>query len=346
MYDHLLQVYIAEVAPAALRGLYSAITQLALAFGILLVYCIGWAGSHSFTYDYVALVAVGITAMFALLMVFFPETPHFLLTKNRKQQASKVLKWLRGSKGKSEEEMIDIEIVLSHVQHTSCVEFGRELTRRSACIPFVLMFFVMAFQQFCGINAFIFFAANIFQSAGLGVRSPFIALITIGFTELIFTLVTTFTVDLFGRKVLLVVSGLVMAIGCFSLGLAFYLTHAYPHKSLQFLAVISVVVFIIGFSLGWGAIPWTLVSEIFPLRIRGFLGGVVSAVNWACAALVTGFYFEYAAVVGVWGTWWTFGAVNLAAVVFVAIFVPETRGKPLEVIEHLMQNRYLLCSWK
>lgn len=337
-----LQVYIAEVAPAALRGLYSVLTQLALAFGILLVYCIG--SIPGFSYNYVALVGVGMTAIFTFLMVFFPETPRFLLTKGNKDQASEVLRWLRGPKMNYDEEMIDMEIVLSQVKHMSCVECGRELARQSVCIPFALMVFVMMFQQFCGINALVFYAAKIFQSVGLG--GSFIALFTIALTELVFTGVTAFTVDLIGRKVLLVLSGLVMAVSCFVLGSAFYLTHTYPHTSLQLLAVISAVVFIMGFALGWGGIPWTLVSELFPLRTRGFLAGVVSAINWTCGAIVTGFYFEYTKVVHSWGAWWTFGAVNLVAVVFVTIFVPETRGKPLEVIEQLMQHRYTLCSWK
>lgn len=340
----LFQVYIAEVSPAALRGLFSAVTQLTLAFGILLVYCIG--SIPDFNYDYVALVAVGITALFTLLMVFFPETPRFLLIKNKRQDASKVLRWLRGSKVNIDEESFEMEAVLSQQKRMSCLELVRELSHRSAFIPLILMVFVMAFQQFCGINGLVFYGIEVLESAGISRGTPFVALLTIGLTELVFTLVTVFTVDLIGRKILLVVSGSFMTASCFSLGATFYLNQAYPHDMTKPLAVVSVLLFMMGFALGWGAIPWTLVSEIFPLQIRGLLGGVVSAVNWACAAIVTGFYHRYARAINPYGVWWTFGAINLVGVGFVAILLPETRGKPLEFIELLMQNRYTLCSWK
>ena len=176
-------------------------------------------------------------------------------------------------------------------------------------------------------------------------KSPFIALFTIGLTELVFTLVTVFTMDLIGRKILLIISGSVMAVSSFTLGIALYFMKS-DHSAMQPLAVVCVLMFTMGFALGWGAVPWTLVSEIFPLQIHGLLGGVVSAVNWACAAIVGGLYFEYGLLVGQWGVWWTFGVVNLVAVCFVAVFLPETKGKRLEIIEQLMQNRYSVCSWK
>lgn len=339
-----MQVYIAEVSPATLRGLYSALTQVALAFGILLVYCIG---SISYLkYTHVALVAVGITAVYTVLMVFLPETPRFLFSKNKAPEAKQILRWLRGPKVDTVEEQFQMQAIVSQERRMTCSDLWRELRLRRAYIPLVLMIFIMAFQQFCGINGLIFYAVAILKSAGLGTNSPFIALFTIGLTELVFTLVTVFTMDLFGRKILLIVSGSVMAVSSFTLGLTLYLVQHSHYTSLQPLAVVCVLLFTMGFALGWGAVPWTLVSEIFPLQIHGLLGGVVSAVNWGCGAIVGGFYFEYGLLVGQWGVWWTFGAINLIGVCFVAVFLPETKGKQLGIIEQLMQNRYSVCSWK
>ena len=337
-----LQVYIAEVSPATLRGLYSALTQLALALGILLVYCVG--SIPHLKYTYVALVAVGITAIYTVLMSFLPETPRFLISKNKTSEATKVLRWLRGPRVNTDEERFQMQAVASQEKRMSCDDLWRELRQRSAYIPLILMVFIMMFQQFCGINGLIFYGVRVLESAGLGVKSPFIALFTIGLTELVFTLVTVFTMDLIGRKILLIISGSVMAVSSFTLGIALYFMKF--HSAMQPLAVVCVLMFTMGFALGWGAVPWTLVSEIFPLQVHGLLGGMVSAVNWACAAIVGGFYFEYGMVVGQWGVWWTFAAINLIGVCFVAVFLPETKGKRLEVIEQLMQNRYSVCSWK
>ena len=157
-----------------------------------------------------------------------------------------------------------------------------------------------------------------------------------------------FLVDLFGRKVLLIISGLTMALSCFGLGTALYITQHVTGSDSETkpLFVASVIIFSVGFSVGWGSIPFILLSELLPLQTRGVLAGMVAIVNWGCGALVSGTYNWFAGLVQPYGAWWAYGIINLLSSVCVAVFLPETKGKKLENIEaDMLQNRYRLCVW-
>jgi len=105
------------------------------------------------------------------------------------------------------------------------------------------------------------------------------------------------------------------------------------------LAVFSVVLFIIAFSIGWSTIPWVMMSELSPLRVRGLLSGIATFVNWTTASILTGFFPEYQGVVKNYGSWWTLMGITLLSIPFVLVLVPETKGKSLELIEKQMKNR-------
>ena len=356
-------MYIGEISSPSLRGLFSAVPQISLAIGVLLVYCVGWI--PTLTFQYTAIIAVGMTLLFLLLVLWVPETPRYLITKGRRTAAAQSLKFLRGPRIDISGEIYEIEIILSKARKFDSVqEFFYEIRKKSSYISFLLLLFLLAIQQLSGINALIFYAANILNSAGVG-HSQFIALLCIGLTEVVATVVSSLVVDLFGRKILLIISAVIMSLSCTALGTNFYFTHMESCNEvinatvtvgsaagsgschdLSPLAVSSVIGFIVGFSVGMGAIPWILISELFPLRVRGLLAGVVSAVNWACAAIVSGLYFEYVYRVKEWYAWWTFAMLNLVAAVFVAVLLPETRGKKLELIEQQLLYNYRLCSWR
>ena len=104
------------------------------------------------------------------------------------------------------------------------------------------------------------------------------------------------------------------------------------------LAIVSITTFNLAFSTGWGTIPWILVAELTPLQVRGITTGVATVVNWGTSSIVVGFYMQYAAAVHVWFAWWSFMVLNIAAVVFTIVFLPETKGKTLEDIERYYQE--------
>ncbi|XP_011402949.1 PREDICTED: facilitated trehalose transporter Tret1-like [Amphimedon queenslandica] len=330
-------IYIAEISVPVMRGFYSALPQLALSLGIPLAYCFG----YSLMYHQSSLIAVGIAIFCSLVAIFIPESPRYLLSKGRREKACRVLTVLRGKKKSVlSKEIFELDNLVYKQRRLRCNEWLSELKQRQVFIPLILCLFVLIFQQLSGINALFFYGAPILQEAGVA-KSEFMALLAIGLTEFVTTLLTVFIVDLFGRKYMLMLSSFIMMCSCTGLSTHLYLKDSGSDGSP--LAILSVIMLIVGFSLGLGAIPWTLMTELLSLRVRGFLGGVLSAVNWAFAAIVTGLYLEFASKSSESFAWWMFAGVNLVAFTFVAFFLPETKGKKLEFIEQQMKNNFKLC---
>lgn len=309
--------------------------------GILLVYGVGALPPMSFYST--AFVACGLTLILAIFIIWVPETPRFLVAKGHKEQANKVLKWLRGPQIDVGNELKEINDSISQQHKLSVGEFLKQLKQRNVYLPFVLMLFVMMFQQFSGINALIFYAAPIFKTAGFGENSEYVALFAVGLTAIFFTFVSVFLVDLFGRKILLFVSALTMAVSSTGMGLSLFYQDCDVCSNINALAVVSVIVFEMGFSIGFGAIPWVLIAEMIPLHVRGYLGGVLSIVNWCCATIVVGCYLSYAREIGDDVAWWTFAGINVLSALFIVIFLPETKGKKLEEMEQQLLQKYRLC---
>ena len=301
--------------------------------------------------------------MFVVLLVatpWVPMTPRYLIMKGRGEEALNNLRWLRGPHVHVNEEAEEIQQVVASTERITCRELCHELTKQKSIISIILMVFVMAFQQFSGIHVLAIFAGDIFKDAGF-INPQFIATMS-NVASTIMTILSIFFVDLLGRKVLLLLSGSAMIVGSFGLGTYFFTacsaantinttflqaTAASPcNNNFQWMIITFFVVHTVGFSIGWGTIPFIIQSELFPLRIRGSIAGVATAVNWACSALVSSTYAPFAQLVHPYSAWWMFGILNLISTVCVAVFLPETKGEKLEEIEHLLQNRYRLCLWK
>lgn len=321
-----------------------------------MVLVFGMGSIEDFHYYYVALVAAGIVTAFELMMVWLKETPRWLLSKGYKLQTIATLKFLRGPKIGFERELKDMEVVLTENINLSMLQVLKEFKRRSVLIPFLIVVVIMFFQVIGGISALSPYAASIFEEAG--VPHPKLASIySIGSAGLL-VIVAVVLVEIAGRKVLLVVSGLGTALSCVMLGTHFFLTrpslcHSNVNLSVALLqststtdapcnpqyaplAIVSVFLFCALFSVGWGPIPWVLLGELLPLQVRGVASGMVAIVNSGTAAMATGFYPKYSQAVTPWFAWWSFSIINLTSVVFVVLCVFETKGKALEEI----QSRY------
>jgi len=157
----------------------------------------------------------------------------------------------------------------------------------------------------------------------------------IGAVQVAGTAIACITMDRFGRRVLLVAAGVGMTFACVALGIYYRITTAavLNASDLSWLALTSLIVYILAFSLGWGPIPMLIMSEIFPARARGTASAVASTTNFLFAFIVTKNFSSLQGVAGLDGTFWIFGACCIASVLFVLKFVPETKGKSLEDIE-------------
>lgn len=364
-------MYIGEISSPKLRGLFGAFTQIAVATGILLNY--GISSLPQMTYYYTALIAVGIIALYVCSVVWLRESPSWLVRHGQSYKAAAVLQWLRGPKVKVQKEIERIQ----EAENLSLWLAMKEMsTKRHIAVPIVVVMFSMFFHQIGGAHVISTYAAILFESAGVA-RPKLVALGAIGGSELLFTLLTILVIDFVGRKFLLVLSSIGMIAGSAMLGTHYYITRpstcVNDDSSLNFtsssgggggenfeivnsdhddmfencintefapLAITSAVLFAVSYSIGWGPVPWVLLSELIPVRVRGAAGGIATLVNWGSAALVIGAYLEYADLVREWFAWWTFALFNVTSVIFAILFVRETKGKTLESIEHYYQEHW------
>jgi len=337
---------ISESAPTSLRGFFSAFTQLAVTIGILLVYAIG--AFDAVTYYWLAFVPLIILPLYVILMIPLRETPRWLVTKRRRLQAGRTLLWLRGSRCNILNEQRLIEKSVSSSSSVGVLKGLVEFKKKAHFHPLLIAIALMLFQQFSGINAIIFYSEEILERIGSIENPRVVSTLAVGGVQVIATVAGVILADLAGRRKLLIVGALGMCVSMGTLGL-YYFFNSEPYcdedsskckDNLTWLAIVSLMIYIIGFSIAWGALPWVITSEIIPLKVRGVGIGIATCVNWTSAAIVTGFFAEYVKLVRIWGAFWSFSAVMLLGFLFTLAFVPETKGKSLEELEKLFKKNH------
>ncbi|XP_061586290.1 solute carrier family 2, facilitated glucose transporter member 8 isoform X2 [Cololabis saira] len=329
-------IYISEVAHEKVRGLLGSCVQLMVVLGIMGVYLAGLF----LDWRWLAVVSSIPPTLLLVVMCFMPETPRFLLAQGKRREAEEALRFLRGPDAPVEWECSRIEE--SGDQQGS--SFGlSDLRDPGVYKPLLLGVMLMFFQQMTGINAIMFYAENIFEQAHF--KDSDLASVIVGLIQVVFTALAALVMDKAGRKVLLVVSGVAMAISTTTFGVYFYLTaKLHPGAGLgavsgdaapdlSWLALASMAVFISGFAIGWGPIPWLIMSEIFPVRVRGFASAAVVLTNWSMAFVVTKTFQDMVNLLSSAGTFWLFSSMCVVNVAFTVFFIPETKGRTLEQIE-------------
>ena len=357
-----VQVYIGEISSAKLRGLFGAFTQIAIATGIVLNY--GISSFPQITYYYSSLIAAGIIAVFECCVVWLYESPTWLIRHGQSPGAVRVLQWLRGPRIKVEREVERIEAAESLTLWLAM----KEMSKRYITVPIVIVMLSMFFHQIGGAHVLSTYAAILFESAGVA-HPKLTALGAVGGVELVATLFSILVIDFLGRKVLLILSSVGMVAGSTLLGAHYFFTRPNTcpqvtnstqingqvfdvfslaqsngefenciNERLAPLAISSTVLFAVAYSIGWGPVPWVLLSELIPARVRGAASGIATLVNWASAALVIGTYLQYSDAVREWFAWWTFAFLNICAALFAILFIRETKGKTLEDIEQYYRD--------
>jgi SP family xylose:H+ symportor-like MFS transporter len=328
-------MYIAEIAPARIRGNLVAWNQFAIIFGMLVVYFVNYGISkvgggdtwlNTVGWRYMFLSGAIPSIAFLFLLFFVPETPRYLMLKGNEPGARAVLAKLTTAE-EGEQEIADIRTSLS--EHHS----GRLLSFGGLLIFIGIMLSI--FQQFVGINVVLYYAPEIFKNVGFDTNASLFQTIIIGAVNLIFTVVAIVTVDKLGRKPLQIIGALVMAVAMIALGGAFTL------QIKGVMALLCMLLYIAGFAVSWGPVVWVLLSEIFPNQIRGKAMAVAVVAQWAAnylvswtfpilndnAYLVNTFHHGFA--------YWIYGVMSVLAALFMWKLVPETKGRTLEQMEAL-----------
>jgi SP family arabinose:H+ symporter-like MFS transporter len=327
----LAPVYIAEVAPARIRGRLVSLNQMAIVTGILLAYFINWilsfGGEESWRWMF-AVAAVPSLAFLAALF-FVPESPRWLVETGRTGAALEVLARV-GGRAEAYRQLDEIQAVIAEETGTFA-DLWQPGMRRALVVGVVLAIL----QQITGINTVLFYGSVIFrQYAGTAQDSSAIgANVLIGLVNCLATLVAIFTIDKVGRKPLLLASAGLMAFCQFGLAAAFGLT---PPPGLLVLA--AMLVCVASFAIGLGPGVWVLMSEIFPTRIRGRAMGIATVSLWVACVALTLTFLSLAQALGPSGAFSLYGAVCVFTVWFVARHTPETKGRTLEEIERLWRQ--------
>jgi MFS transporter, SP family, galactose:H+ symporter len=327
-------VYISEVSTAKARGWQVSLFQLAITVGILVAYLVDYAFAGSGAWRWMLGLAVIPGAMLGLGMLFLPETPRWLAKTGKMDAARKVLTKIRGTQN-VEGEMKEIEATLAKSDSdASWLDLLKPNVRAGMIIGIGLAFF----QQVTGINTVIYYAPNIIHSAGLSsVSGAILATAGIGLVNVLMTIVAMWLIDRVGRRPLLLVgiAGMVVCLGL--LGLVFRLPA--HNESLAWLAVVTLMAYVAFFAISLGPIFWLLISEIYPLEIRGKAEGTAAGSNWAANFAVSLTFLLLVQAFGPSLTFWLYGVMAVAAWIFSYYLVPETKGRSLEEIEESLSGK-------
>ena len=324
-------LYIAEAAPPRIRGRLVSLNQIAIISGMLVISVVNWmiASPDNESWN----VAIGwrwmfgseiLPAMLFLVLLFLvPESPRWLTKQGRESEALAILTRVGGSQ-RAQLEMEEIKDAVAH-EGGSIRELFRPGIRAAVLIAVVLA----VLQQVTGINVVLYYAPTIFKSAGVEMTATRALLQTVALhgVNLLLTLVAIWLVDRVGRKPLLLITSAAMGVSLLLLGRAFYLELS-PEWIFAF-----TLAYVGSFAVAMGPVVWVVLSEIFPTRIRGRAMGVATVCLWvACFAVsqTVPLMFKH---LGHASTFWIYAAMCVVSFVFVARYIPETKGKTLEEIE-------------
>jgi len=337
-------MYIAEIAPSNIRGTLVSCNQFAIIFGMLVVYFVNFLIMGDHTNPIIDKSAEGIlsvnaasdmwsvqtgwrymfgseafpAALFGFLLFFVPKTPRYLVLVHQDEKAYSILEKVNGANKAKE--------ILAEIKATSKEKTEKLFSYGVAVIVIGIMLSV--FQQAIGINAVLYYAPRIFESAGAE-GGGMMQTVIMGIVNI--TLVAIFTVDRFGRKPLLIIGSIGMAVGAFAVAMC----DSMGIKGI--LPVFSVIVYAAFFMMSWGPICWVLISEIFPNTIRGKAVAIAVAFQWIFNYIVSSTFpalYDFSPMFA----YSLYGIICVAAAFFVWRWVPETKGKTLEDMSKLWRK--------
>ena len=330
----IVPLYLAEVAPTEIRGAVASLNQLMIVSGILVAYIANSALAGAEAWRWMIALAVIPSLLLFLGMLFMPETPRWLVSKDRDEEAREVLRRTRDETA-VEAEMSDIKRVEGQE------EGGLGELLASWVRPALLVGMGLAiFQQIIGINTIIYYAPTTLTNVGFGNSAAILANAGIGVINVTMTLVAIRFIDRVGRKPLLLLGAAGMALSLAILGLTSLLLPEPSGVSLVgIITLVCLALFIAAFAVSWGPIVWVMLGEIFPLKVRGSAMAVATVLLWAANFVVS---LSFPVLLEALGIGWLFlgySLIGLAALFFVRSFVTETKGRSLEKIESDLRER-------
>lgn len=330
-------VYIAEVAPAPIRGRFVSLNQLTIVLGILAAQVANWAIARYFSiggemlnprslewaWRWMFWVGALPAMLFFVASFVIPESPRWLALNGKTEAARRIFHRIGGEEYAANA-LQDIARLRNERNERMSL---RQIVHPSVRRVLVLGVVLAVFQQWCGINVIFNYAHEIFSAAGYAVSDVLMNIVVTGVTNVVFTLVAVYTVDRWGRRALMIAGAAALAVIYAILGTAYYLEVS------GWAMLLLVVLAIAAYAMSLAPIVWVVLSEIFPARLRGAMMALSTFCLWAASFMLTYTFPLLNESLEASGTFWVYGAICLAGYLFIRARLPETRGKSLEEIE-------------
>lgn len=321
--------FISEIAPAKDRGRLVALYQFNIVFGILIAFVSNYllSGIEQDAWRWMMGVEAVPALIYTILTFFVPESPRWLLTvKHDRAGAAAVLRSIL-PESEVEQELNQVEA------HEAGVASGETIFSKKYRFPLILAFLIAFFNQFSGINAFLYYAPRIFELAGLEASAALLSSIGIGITNLIFTLVGLSLIDKYGRKQLMYIGSVGYIVSLSMVAVAFFL----GWKGVAVPAFLFL--FIAAHAIGQGTVIWVFISEIFPNHLRASGQAFGSSTHWVLAAAIPALVPVLFDLVGASFVFACFALMMVLQLVFVFSMMPETKGIALEDLEDTLLRK-------
>lgn len=359
-------VYMGEISPADIRGILTSTLTIASKLGVFIEWTIG----PFLSLRDLALVSSLAPILFFFSVLWLPESPYQLMRCGRHHQAIKSLMQLRGNTDVSiEADAIEKSVKLDLANDTGLrellsvsgnrkwVPFSNDFSIRE--IPRIIIiasfFFFNLFlralfivlglviiQQWSGSQAIMSYAELIFNATGNQLQGKYVTMI-LGAIQVVCTIFGTTVVDRFGRRPLLMISAFGTSVSTFLVGLFFFLQNNETDVgTITWLPATGSILYVVMYAFGLAALPFTVMSEVFPTNVKALGTGIGMFVCNGCAVIVTSIYQSIVEQYGIHTAFWLFSTISLSGVVFVFFYMPETKGKTLQEVQEQLHGRQLL----
>lgn len=326
-------VYVAEISTPSTRGFLSAIGPVFVSFGVLIVYSLGYI----INWKAIAFVCAAVAVLTFAATLFVPESPSWLATNGSLKEATVALQWFRRDRASTEAELADIleTVKISRNSKPRTTKEMLLLCRRSSVWkPLTILMVFFALQELSGIYVVLYYAVDFFHNVGV-FFNDYVASIMVGTLRFLVSIVGAVCIQFFNRKIMATWSGVIMAA---TMAVAAFYEHMYAtmqfeYRPMAWIPLVGILLNVSASMLGMLQLPWLMVGELFPLAIRGIMGGIVTSFAYLFIFVTVKFYPLLMNNLKVDGSMWLFCAASIAAAVFAAFYLPETKDKTLYEIE-------------
>nr|XP_014085686.1 facilitated trehalose transporter Tret1 [Bactrocera oleae] len=328
-------MYCTAISQKEVRGIIGSFFQLLITNGVLFAFVFG-----AFTKAFLLSIICSIPPLvFAVVFIFCPDSPIFLIKKERMEAAQKSMEWLRGKDYDFSAEFNEMKADNAKLKENSG-NLGKALSRKVTLKALGLSISLMILQQFSGINAVIFYSTSIFKSTA-GDLDPRYSTIIIGVMLVAATVVSLFIIDRYGRIPLLLLSSVFQVISIACLSVYFFMKEK-DEKSVEglgWLPLLSICIYILMFSVGFGPVPWVFMAEVFTEDVKGIAGSISATTNWLCAFIVTQVFPILNESIGGGACFAIFAIISFVGGIYIYFCVLETKGKTFAEIQAELEGK-------